>query len=253
MHRYSAHRVPALPPSWKGILSTLAMITTLLTAPASADDNAVAMAEGLWEYTGLVTKDGTSLPLTGVFLISEGTFVQQSIFNGEPFSDQGSMAHVGPYWAGGAGVRLTSRQTLSMSPTEGAPLSSAGEMQHDLAVTRDGDELTLVFGGGTSTVQTFRRLGDARDTQHFTFAEGGLSLADDYFILVLGNDDFAVSGYGIYRQSGDVLTLDAIRWSASDGSAVINLKDAIITATFDGTALTLPGGQHFKVIPGEDS
>lgn len=231
-------------------LLILLMAVTPLLATAATDDtkNPVKDSEGLWEYTGLVTKDGQSLPLTGVFLISDGTFVQQGIFNGEPFDAQGSMAHVGPYWGGGAGLRLTSNQTLSLDPSADDALTSSGVMQHDLKVERDGDQLTLIFGAGTSTVQTFTRLGDAGDTQLFAFANGGLAFADGYFILVIGDDDSAITGYGKYDQTGSVLTMNAIRWAASDGSTVINMRDATVSATFDDDALTLPGGQRFAII-----
>ena len=217
-------------------------------AAADAKSPAVAAAEGLWEYTGLVTRDGQSLPLTGIFLISGDFFMQQSIFNGEPFAEQGAMAHTGPYWGGGAGLRLTSNQTLSMDPTATTPLRDAGEMQHDLAVSREGDELTLVFGGGTSTVQTFRRLGNGTDLELFHFTDGALAFSDGYFILVIGSAQRAVTGYGTYERDGERLTLNAIRWAASDGSGVINLRDAQVPTVFDGAALTLPGGQRFAVV-----
>jgi hypothetical protein len=226
----------------------VALLLSVLTLAANADEHAVREAEGLWEYTGLVTRDGESLPLTGIFLISEGTFLQQSIFNGEPFGEMGAMAHVGPYWAGGAGMRLTSQQTLSMDPEAEPPLRSAGSMEHDLAVTREGDELTLVFGGGTSTVQTFRRIGDAADTELYRFADGALAFADGYFILVIGEEHGAVTGYGSYDRDGEQLSLHATRWSASDGEHVLNLRDTTIPAVFDGNALKLPGGQRFLTV-----
>jgi len=231
------------------ILLVFTLLAAALGARAESVSDAVKAAEGLWEYTGLVTRDGESLPLTGLFLISGGMFLQQSIFDGEPFDAMGSMAHVGPYVAGGAGLRLTSLQTLSMAPGTASSLSSAGSVEHDLAVTRDGNALTLVFGGGTSTVQTFERLGDAADTALFRFANGALAFADGYFILVTGDEASAVSGYGHYERSGDVLTLQAIRWAASDGEDVINLRDAIVTTRFTGDVLALPGGRRFLVLP----
>ena len=224
------------------------LLSSLLTIPAVMASDAVSDAEGLWEYTGLVTRDGESMPLTGIFLISKGVFLQQSIFKGEPFADMGSMAHVGPYWGGGAGLRLTSNQTLSMDPGTEAPLRSAGTLEHDLSVTRDGNDLTLIFGGGTSTVQTFRRLGDAADTEIHRFADGAHAFADGHFILVIGDTQRAVTGYGTFDRSGEQLTLRAIRWAASDGQSVVNLRDATISARFSGDALWLPGGEQFPVI-----
>ena len=229
-----------------------AVCLLLLVMPARGD--AVADAEGLWEYTGLITRDGQSLPLTGVFLIANDVFLQQSIFDGEPFARQGSMAHVGPYWGGGAGLRLRSDQTLSMEPGADAPLRSAGALEHDLTVSRDGDELTLVFSAGEGTVQTFQRLGDGRDTRLYQFADGALAFTDDYFILVIGDEREAVTGYGGYRQAGDVLVLDAVRWAASNGERVLNLRDAPVSVRFDEKTLTLPGGRVIPVLerPGEN-
>ncbi len=221
----------------------------LIQRPAFAADNGVKEAEGLWEYTGLVTRDGQSLPLTGVFLISKDVFLQQSIFNEEPFSTAGSMAHVGPYWAGGAGLRLRSDQTLSLDPKADESLRSLGVLEHDLKVERNGDELTLTFGGGTSTVQTFRHLGNAEDTQLIPFADGALALADGYFILVVGDSERVVSGYGGYTKTGTELQLELIRWAESDGESVTNRKDETITATLDDTALTLADGRRFAIKP----
>ncbi|EED31725.1 hypothetical protein NOR53_3083 [gamma proteobacterium NOR5-3] len=214
------------------------------------DGNSVSVqaSEGLWEYTDLITRDGESLPLTGIFLIKENMFLQQSIFKGEPFADQGSMAHAGPYWAGGAGLRLRSNQTLSMDPASDTPLTSAGEMEHDLKVTRDGDELTLQFGGGTSTIQTFKHLDDAKNTQIVTFANGNLALTGEYFILVVGDADSAVTGYGRYEQDGDKLTMTAILWAESDGGTVQNRRDFALSATLLDSTFTLSDGRSFPVI-----
>lgn len=231
---------------------TLALVLSLTgIAPLSTaqpSEEAVAQAEGLWEYTDLITKDGQSLPLTGVFLIKNGVFVQQSVFNGQAFEDLGSMAHAGPYWAGGAGLRLRSNQTLSLDPTQEQPITSAGVLEHDLEVTREGDALSLVFGGGTSTVQTFRHLGHAEDAKIYGFADGALAFADGYFILVIGSAEQAITGYGQYELDGSMLNLDLVRWSASDGKTAINLKDSSLTARFDGKRLTLPSGMGFDVI-----
>lgn len=209
---------------------------------------AVRDAEGLWAYTGLVTRDGESLPLTGIFLISDGVFLQQSIFNGEPFSAMGSMAHAGPYWGGGAGLRLTSLQTLSMDPGGDVPLRSAGALEHDLTVQREGDALTLTFSAGTGTVQTFERLGNAENAEIHRFADGALAFVDGYFILVIGDGNAAVTGYGHYERSGPLLTLEAIRWAASDGAQVLNLRDVTVTAYFDGDALRFPSGARYLVL-----
>lgn len=229
------------------LIPLLVFALSSVSAFAQTNESSVQAAEGLWEYTDLITKDGQSLPLTGIFLIRNGMFLQQSIFNGDPFEAQGSMAHAGPYWAGGAGLRLRSDQTLSIDPDSKSPISSAGKMEHDLEVTRRGDELSLQFGGGTSTIQTFKRLGNAEKTKIYNFATGNLALADNYFILVLGDSESVVTGYGTYRSDGGVLTMDVIRWAESDGSQVKNLRDAALSATLTDEALTLADGRRFPI------
>ncbi len=213
-----------------------------------AADDVLPESEGLWEYTDLITSKGESLPLTGVFLIKDGIFLQQAVFNGEPFAEQGSMAHSGSSWAGGAGLRLTANQTLSLSPIGEERLSSMGKTEHDLKVTRDGDELTLVFGAGTSTVQTFDKISDASDTRVYAFEDGALALVDEYFILVNGDAQEAVTGYGTFTRSGNELTLNVIRWAQSDGKSTRNLRDVSLATSFDGKVLNLPGGKQLKVL-----
>jgi hypothetical protein len=233
----------------------LALLAPALQPLARAADDATASVmqavEGLWAYTDLVTRDGQSLPLTGIFLFKDGTFLQQSIFNGEPFEAQGAMAHTGPYWPGGAGLRMTSEPTLSLDPAGETPLNSIGVLEHDIAVRRDGDSLAIQFGGGTSTLQTFRRLGDAADATIYPLADGALAFANGHFILVSGNTESAVTGYGTYRRDGEALSLGIIRWSESDGADVRNYRDVTVNASFDGDTLTLPGGKRLSVVSGE--
>jgi hypothetical protein len=233
----------------KNVLTALLLVASV--APAgrlAAAGDVLPASEGLWNYTDLITSEGKSLPLTGIFLIKDGVFLQQSIFNGEPFAEQESMAHAGSSWAGGAGLRLTADQTLSMSPVGEERLSSRGKTEHDLKVTRDGDNLTLVFGGGTSTVQTFTRINDASNTLIYPFADGALALVNDYFILVTGDEQSAVTGYGTYSRAGDALTLRVIRWAQSDGATTRNAKDVTLEAVFNGSELKLPDGQRFSVV-----
>lgn len=231
------------------VLLAFAIPRAQVQAQDNTDDSAVRLAEGLWEYTDLITKDGQSLPLTGVFLIADGTFVQQSIFDGKIFAEQGSMAHAGPYWAGGAGVMLRSNQTLSMDPQGDEVLTSLGAREHDLEVTRRGSRLSLIFGGGTSTIQTFEFLGDAADAQIYQLSDGALAFANGYFILVSGDGARATTGYGTYEHKGSKLTLSVVRWAQSDGQSTVNSRDTTLTASFDGQVLSLPDGQRFTVVP----
>ena len=226
-------------------LAVAVLFMLSVASPTEAQD-AISDSEGLWEYTGLVTGDGRSLPLTGIFLIKDGMFLQQSIFNEEPFAEAGSMAHTGPFWADDAGVGLTSEQTLSLDPKADPVLRSAGVLQHTIDVAREGDNLTIVFGSGTT--QTLNRLGDAADTRLFKFKDGALAFANGYFILVAGDEERVVSGYGRYRETGPELIFDVIRWAESDGATVINKRDIAMTAELNAEALTLDDGREFPII-----
>ena len=231
--------------------STLPALIALLYAlaggaPAAASAAPVRAAEGLWAYTGLVTRDGRALPLSGLFLIRNGLFVQQSVFDAAPFETAGSMAHAGPYWAGG--LRLRSRPTLSLDPTSATPSRSAGAVEHDLKVERRGDTLTLTFDAGRGTVQTLRRLSAARTARVFRFEDGALALAEGYFILALGNREYMLSGYGRYTRRERALDLDIMRWAESDGTAVRNRKNTALRVSFDGATLGLPDGRRFSTL-----
>jgi hypothetical protein len=76
----------------------LGLHATLASVAVQADTLA-SQVDGLWSYTGLATSTGTEMPLTGIFLFKDGVFLQQSIFDSEPFSAAGAMAHAGPYSA----------------------------------------------------------------------------------------------------------------------------------------------------------
>lgn len=221
------------------------LLVLSVALPTLAED-AVSDSEGLWEYTGLVTGDGTSLPLTGIFLIKDGMFLQQSIFNEEPFAEAGSMAHAGPFWADDEGFGLISQQTLSLDPKGEPVLRSAGEIEHSIDVTRAGDALTIVFGSGTR--QTLKRLGDAADTRLYKFEDGALAFANGYFVLVAGDEDRVVSGYGRYRAAGPDLIFEVIRWAESDGALVRNERDIAMTAELTAEALKLGDGRTFSIV-----
>ncbi|RBP53578.1 hypothetical protein [Arenicella xantha] len=237
---------------FKRTYSILLLTLSLLSAASvAAEKTILPETEGLWEYTSLVTSKGEDRPLTGIFLIKNGTFLQQSMYKSEPFDQQGSMAHAGTCWAGGAGLRLAADQTLHVYPLAKAPtskLDSDGATEHDLKVTRNGDNLTLVFSAGAGTVQTLKRVGSGDDMQVYQLADGKLALSDGYFILVSGSPQGSVSGHGKYEQNGKVLTLNAISWSQSDGLNHRNLKDVSFKAFFDGKTLNLPDGKTFNVV-----
>lgn len=221
------------------------LVAMLLLSVVARAETPLEQVEGLWAYTGLTSSGGQSMPLTGVFLFKDGTFVQQAVFNGEPYYRQGAMAHSGPYSAVKGGVHLVAEQTLSLSPADTDPLSSQGVTEHDLDVTRTDDGLTLVFGSGT--VQTFRRIGDAVDATIIPLEQGTLALVDDYFILVSGDDAHAITGYGRYHREGERYFIDVIRWAESDGAQTLSARNAVMSVHFDGKSLRLPGDRVLKV------
>jgi hypothetical protein len=228
----------------------LAGITALAVSPVTSANETTAkeVVPGLWEYTGLITSSGVDMPLTGIFLFADGTFVQQAIFDGEPFSEQGSMAHSGPYTGSDAGIALIAKQTLSIDPSSDEPLTSMGITTHDLTVERDGNEMTLVFGAGTGTIQTLTLVSDAESVAMYTLENGTLAFTGTHFLLVNGDESSALSGYGTYVQAGDDYSLMVTRWSESDGDRAENLKDTEMSFTFDGSQLTLDDGRQIAVI-----
>jgi hypothetical protein len=171
-------------------------------------------------------------------------FAQQSIFDGEPFEKQGAMAHAGPYGAGPKGVHMVAEQTISIEPGEEKPLRFRRDTQHDISVERSGDEMTIVFGSGT--VQKFKRIGPAKGRIH-RLDKGVLALVDGYFVLVDGDEQSVVTGYGRYRQSGTAYDLDVTRWAEATPAKAINKRDFAKKATFDGKTLTLADGRSFRV------
>lgn len=220
-----------------------------VTEPA-ANSEALQAVEGFWAYTSLKAGgSGELMPLTGVILFKDGLFAQQSIFDGEPFEKQGAMAHAGPYGSGRLGVHMVGQQTISIAPDEATPLTFHADTQHDISARRDGDELTITFASGT--VQTFKRIGPA--VGHiYQFDKGLLALVDDYFLLVDGDAQGVVTGYGKYRNEGTAYDLEVIRWAeaTNESASAKNLRDVVLKASFDGKTFTLADGRSFRVVPG---
>ena len=210
--------------------------------PIETTDQAVS---GLWAYTGLTTSEGDDLPLTGIFLFHDGIFMQQSIFDDEPFEAQRVMAHVGPYTTGPNAVTLNARRQIFVAPLEDTPLSYNSDQVHEIEVSRDNDALTLTFS--TGTVQTFERLGPGVGSV-YPIEGGQFALVDDYFILIHGTPDGTVNGFGTYTRDGDDLELQVTRWSEGSPVSATNQRDVTLEATFDGVALTLEDGRKFEVV-----
>lgn len=222
-------------------------LVALAMSSAQADKaDAVKAAEGLWAYTSLQAGGtGQSMPLTGVILYKDGLFAQQSIFDGEPFDAQGAMAHAGPFGAGPKGIHMTAEQTISIAPGKDPALKFRRDTQHDITVDRAGDTMTIVFGSGT--VQKFKRIGPARG-DIYKLQNGVLALVDDHFVLVAGDEQAVVTGYGKFQRKGTAYDLQVIRWSEATPAKATNRRDGIVKATFDGKTFALADGRAFQVV-----
>ena len=240
MSGYGCKRMPA-----GGIRAVILLLCGALASCESQDDlSTEEQVEGLWRYTRLATSAGREMPLTGIFLFRDGTFLQQAVFDGESFEEQGAMAHAGPYTPGEGSVHLVAEQTISTAPGTDSPLSFRSNTEHDVTVTRNEDELKLVFGSGT--IQEFEQIGPGRG-EVYSLQDGAVALVDGYFILVQGNEEGVVTGFGTYERTGADLDINVIRWTEADASGAQNRRDVSIEATFDGEVLELDDGRTFTV------
>jgi len=235
--------------TWSVLTSALCVVLIAFSNSSAFGDgspNAGETVKGLWKYTNLTTSDGKEMPLTGIFLFKEGVFLQQSIFDGEPFDTQGAMAHAGPYTPKERSIQLLAEQTISIDPGKPSPLSFRRDTKHEVSTNRSGNELTLVFGSGT--VQEIERISAGKGNV-YSLEDGKLAFVDDYFILVQGNEQGSVSGYGTFEKlDGDKVNLNVIRWAEGTAESAVNHRDITLKANFDGDRLTLPDGRSFKVV-----
>lgn len=240
MNRALLHKLPVV------CIALVALAAIGATAATTEKGDAVKAAEGLWAYTALIAGGKReNMPLTGVILFKDGMFAQQSIYDGTPFETQGSMAHAGPFGAGPQGVHMTAEQTISTAPGKEKPLSFRHDTQHDISVDRSGDEMTIVFASGT--VQKFKRIGPANGRIH-KLDKGVLALVDCHFVLVDGDEQGVVTGFGTYQQSGTTYDLNATRWAEATPTKAINKREFAQKATFDGKTLKLADGRSFRVL-----
>lgn len=200
---------------------------------------------GLWFYTGLITADGEDLPLDGIFVFRNGTFVQYAQYKGEPARDQGAMAHAGPYSEGDGFIRLTAEQTISTAPSKSPALTYRGLTEHEVDVNRAGNELALSFMR-SGTVQKFVLAGPG-EGKVYKLENGALALVDGYLILVSGDEHAVETGYGRYEAKDDAIRLDLDYWTSATQSSAANTNRTVVNAVFDGQALTLEDGRRFQV------
>lgn len=225
-------------------IALTALVTTGIAGATEGKGDAVKAVEGLWAYTALISGKRENMPITGVILFKDGLFAQHSIFDGEPFETQGAMAHAGPFGAGPNGVRMTAEQTISTAPGKDKPLNFRHDTQHDISVERSGDEMTIVFR--TGTIQKFKRIGPANGRIH-RLENGVLALVDRHFVLVDGDEQGVVTGFGTYEQSGTTYNLNVKRWAEATPTKAINKREFAQQATFDGKTLKLADGRSFRV------
>ena len=150
------------------------------------------------------------------------------------------------YSAGSESVHLLAEQTISISPGDSPPLSFQKNTRHEVGVTRSGQALTLVFGSGA--VQEFTLIGSG-EGELYKLLNGALAFVDGYFLLVQGDEKTVTTGYGTYDKNGDNLQLNVIRWAEASDSGVLNKRDVVMEATFDGQLLTLADGRSYQVVP----
>ncbi len=234
---------------------TLVLSATLSACAAYPTEEAATNAEmsidqlkavqGYWAYDGLVTTQGQSLPIDGVFLFEGGVFLQQAVMGDPADPAAEAMAHAGLYTATDKGVDLKAQQTISISDGTETPLSFRANTDHQLTVTRSDNNLRLVFGSGT--VQTFTRIASG-PAKIYTFDNGRLAFIDNRFILVLGDSTEAVSGYGTFTRSGDKLTLNAERWASATGTDADIAANKQIVADFDGNTLIIAPHRSFRIV-----
>lgn len=230
-----------------GACSSAQTTTELASAEAPTASREV---EGYWHHDRLITSKGVELPIEGVFLMHDGEFIEQAVMGAPLDTPAGkgaeAMAHAGPYEVTAKGVKLTAEQTIAISESGPEPLSFRPNTLHDLTVENTGDNLKLTFGSGT--VQTFSRI-PAPDIAVTRFANGRLALTGNRFVLVAGDENAVVSGYGTFKRSGDTLSLMATRWAESTREKANVLSDVTVEATLSATALTLSDGRTFSIRP----
>ena len=156
------------------------------------------------------------------------------------------MAHAGPYRVDPESIHLIAEQTISTSPLDQPHLTYRSNTEHDVTVSRIDSELRLVFSMGTGTVQEFTFVGPGTGLV-YRLEDGVFAIADEYFILVQGNEDSSVSGYGTYRETADGYELSAAYWTEAAPTGSTNHKNYTIPIQLDDVALRLPDGRVFPL------
>ena len=210
------------------------------------DSQHMEMIEGLWSYDTLQIGETHPVPLTGLFFLQNGRFLQHTINDGDPFTDQLGMGHSGTYeWKGGV-IHLFARVGLMVEPTSNPILESRSNSVHHIEPERSGDALTLSFDLGV--IQRLTRVGQGDAFGEIVQLEdGALGLVGDHFILVAEHPGESVAGSGRFTRSQGGLRFEVNRWFTLKGNQARYQKEGVIEAGFDGKDLGLPGGVTFRV------
>lgn len=226
-------------------VAPMAVVSARQAASSAPAAQAETDAAGLWAYESLGREGATFTELRGLFIFSNGWFVQESLNEGMPFERQVAQAHSGPYRADGDKFYMTAHVGVVVSPDRAPAVQSRKDGEHVVTVKRAGEKMDLVFGSGT--IQKFHRVGPGRG-KVYPLERGGLALVDGQFILVAEVGDASRAGSGRYEERGNVLYLMADRWFSAQGGKATNSRGTI-AATFDGKVLSLPDGFVVRVAP----
>lgn len=226
--------------------------TTAMTSNAPSGDVAAAAShdvEGYWHHDRLISSKGQEIPIDGVFLMHDGQFIEQAVM-GAPLDTPNAkgaeaMAHSGPYVTTPKGITLTAEQTIAISEAGAEPLSFQANSVHDITAENTGNNLTLTFGSGT--VQTFTRI-PASDISIMRFADGRIALTGNRFVLVAGDPNAVVSGFGTFVRNGDKLRLMADRWAESTRQKANVKANVTMDVTLTDSALTLADGRTYPIV-----
>lgn len=216
-----------------------------IQSPERGDGSPIA---GLWSYETLAPAKGSPVRLSGLFLFSNGYFIQEALNDGEPFDRQAVQAHAGTYSVDAANrVQLVTEVQLAIRPGRVPAVVSNPGRTHEIAPAREGDRLTLTFGSGT--VQTFRRSGPG-EGRIVLLETGALALVDGKFILVAETGGSQVVGAGRVEAAGPRLALVADRWATAANGKVAYQRQVRIDAELDDAALRVPGMPPLRVRSG---
>lgn len=232
----------------RGMLRAVGL-ACLMLAPSGAQQSAAPPFAGLWSYDTIGNpKDGRSpVKIAGLFLFTDGRFVQQSLNQGDPWDRQLAQAHAGTYQFDNGKIHLTADVGIVVDPASAQPVQSRRDSQHEITAERSGDRLTLTFA--TGTVQTFTRVGPG-EGDVIPLDRGALALVDGHFLLVAETaiGGAAVAGSGAFTRAVRGVTLVPDRWLTVREGRYQYDRGRAIDVGLGGSTLALPDGIGFPIL-----